>query len=89
MVRHGKELVMGCKILELGDKVLEKDGRELVLGDKEQVLDDKEQELGEACPPCHHDCRWSHLWRPVHGSLTWQSTGRGQTQGKETEIKII
>jgi len=29
MVRHGRELVMGCKILELGDKVLEKDGRVL------------------------------------------------------------
>ena len=58
----------------------------------EQVLGDKEQEqvqLGEACPPCHHDCRWSHLWRPVHGSLTGQSTGRGQTQGKETEIKFF
>ena len=69
----------------LGDK-------EQVLGDKEQVLGDREQEqeqMGEACPPCHHDCRRSHLWRPVHGSLTWQSTGRGQTQGKETEIKII
>jgi len=23
MVRHGRELVMGCRILELGDKVLE------------------------------------------------------------------
>ena len=66
--------------------------KEQVLGDKEQVLGDKEQEqvqLGEACPPCHHGCRWSQLWRPGHGSLTWQNTDRGQTQGKETEIKFI
>jgi len=40
--RQGRELGLGCKILELGDKVQEKDGREQVLGDKEQVLGDKE-----------------------------------------------
>ena len=64
---------MDCKIMELGDKEQVLGDKEQVLGDKEQVLGDKEQEqvqLGEACPPCHHGCRWSQLWRPGHGSLT-------------------